>query len=111
MGGGVRTLDDASALLRAGADKVTILYRRTRVEMPATEHEVTDAEAEGVRLNFLKAPAEVIGKNGRVTALRCVTMELGEPDDSGRRRPLAIEGDVYDMEADSVIMAVSQQPD
>jgi heterodisulfide reductase subunit A len=110
IGGGNTAVDAARTALRAGADKVTILYRRTRVEMPATEHEVTDAEAEGVRLNFLKAPAEVIGKNGRVTALRCVTMELGEPDASGRRRPLPIPGSEHNLSFDMVIVAVGQRP-
>ena len=110
IGGGNTAVDAARTALRAGAETVTILYRRTRVEMPAADHEVIDAEAEGVRLSFLQAPLEVLARNGRVIGLRCVHMELGEPDASGRRRPLPISGSEHNLSFDTVIVAVGQRP-
>jgi NADPH-dependent glutamate synthase beta subunit-like oxidoreductase/Pyruvate/2-oxoacid:ferredoxin oxidoreductase delta subunit len=103
--------DSAQMSRRLGAE-VTILYRRTRKEMPAIEHEIDEALTEGINIEYLAAPAKIErdrnGKIGKVTVQR---FELGEPDDSGRRRPVPIEGDVYDIQTDSIIMAVSQQPD
>jgi NADPH-dependent glutamate synthase beta subunit-like oxidoreductase len=91
---------------------VTILYRRTRAEMPAIEREIEEALEEGIKIEFLASPAKVIrDENGKMIKMAVQRFELGEPDDSGRRRPIPVEGDVFEMEADSLIMAVSQQPD
>jgi heterodisulfide reductase subunit A len=111
VGGGNTAVDAARTALREGAQRVTILYRRTRAEMPALEHEIEDAEAEGVDFEFLAAPVEALGKEGHVTALRCVRMELGEPDASGRRRPVPLPGSEHDLAFDTVIVAIGQRPD
>ena len=96
---------------RLGAE-VTILYRRTRTEMPAIEREIEEALEEGIKIEFLAAPIKVVrDESGKMSEMVVQRMELGEPDDSGRRRPVPIEGDVYEMGADTLIMAVSQQPD
>jgi len=111
VGGGNSALDAARTALRSGADEVTILYRRTRAEMPAHHEEVDAAEAEGIRLEILAAPTEVIAENGRLKALRCIRMELGEPDDSGRRRPVPIKGSEFDYPCDFVFAAIGQETD
>jgi len=122
VGGGDTAIDAARVSLRLSSDaasmsrrmgaEVTILYRRTRAEMPAIAREIEEALEEGIKIEFLAAPARIErGGDGKIAKLSVQRMELGEPDDSGRRRPVPIEGDVYDMEADSVIMAVSQAPD
>ncbi len=110
IGGGDTAIDAARVSLRLGAE-ATILYRRTIKEMPAIEEEITDAQAEGVNLEYLAAPVSFISENGRATGMRCIRMELGEPDDSGRRRPVPIEGSEFEVEADTVIAAISQEPD
>ncbi len=110
VGGGDTAIDAARVALRMGA-KVTLLYRRTRQEMPAIEEEITGAEEEGVEFRFLAAPIELVNENGRVIAVRCQEMELGEPDESGRRRPVPIPGREFTLEAESIISAVSQRPD
>ena len=103
--------DSAAMSRRMGAD-VTILYRRTRAEMPAIEREIEEALEEGIKIEFLASPAKVIrDADGKMTGMAVQRFELGEPDDSGRRRPVPIEGDVYEIEADSLVMAVSQTPD
>lgn len=109
VGGGNTAVDAARTARRSGA-QVTILYRRTRHEMPAIETEVDDALAEGVVIEYLAAPVELIRDNGKVRALIARRMELGEPDSSGRRAPVAVEGSEYEVPAESVIAAVSQQP-
>ena len=96
---------------RIGAQEVTILYRRTRAEMPANEWEIEEAEEEGIQFQFLASPIEVLGKGDMLAALRCQRMQLGEPDDSGRRRPIPIEGDTFDLPVDTVIMAIGQTLD
>ncbi|MFQ6108329.1 MAG: FAD-dependent oxidoreductase [Candidatus Aminicenantales bacterium] len=111
VGGGNTAIDAARTALRCGAKKVTILYRRTRKEMPADEFEIHAAESEGVKIEYLVAPVEVIGKSGQVAGLKCIKMKLGEPDSSGRRRPIPIEGSEYETAYDTVIMAVSQSPE
>lgn len=111
IGGGNTAVDAARTALRKGADEVTILYRRTRREMPAEEAEIEAAEAEGVRIEYLVAPIEVQGSGGRVAGMRCIRMELGEPDASGRRRPVPIDGSEHDREIDTIIIAVSQSPE
>jgi heterodisulfide reductase subunit A len=102
-------MDAARAARREGAE-VTVLYRRTRAEMPAEEDEFEDAVAEGVRFEFLVAPVEVLVSDGRVRGLDCVTMELGEPDASGRPRPVPIPGSNQEREFDTVILSISQRP-
>ena len=110
VGGGNTAIDAARSCMRLGAD-VTILYRRSRAEMPAHPFEVAAAEEEGVRIEFLVAPTRVIGRDGRVARLECIRMELGEPDETGRRRPIPIPGSEFIVEADSVILAIGQRPD
>jgi NADPH-dependent glutamate synthase beta subunit-like oxidoreductase len=110
VGGGDTAIDAARICRRLGAN-VTVLYRRTRAEMPAIEHEVDEALAEGIRIEFLAAPAGFRKENGRVVAMRAIRMELGEPDESGRRRPLPLEGSEFELPASAVISAVSQAPD
>ncbi|OQY00743.1 MAG: 4Fe-4S ferredoxin [Desulfobacteraceae bacterium 4572_130] len=111
IGGGNVAIDVARSALRLGANEVTILYRRTRKEMPAWEEEICAAEVEGTNIVYLTAPEKVIGENGRVKALKLIKMELGEPDKSGRRRPVPIPGSEYDIEIDQLIPAIGQRPD
>ena len=111
IGGGNVAIDVSRSALRLGAEAVTLLYRRTRAEMPAWEEEIEAAEAEGVRMTYLSAPREVLVEDGQVTGLRCIRMELGEPDDSGRRRPVPVPESEYDIEIDQLITAIGQRPD
>ncbi|MFH1437664.1 MAG: FAD-dependent oxidoreductase, partial [Pseudomonadota bacterium] len=111
IGGGNAAFDAARAALRKGGDDVTIAYRRTRQEMPASEEEIVDAEEEGISIEYLTAPKQIRTKGGRVEAVTMIRMELGEPDDSGRRRPVPVEGSEFDMAADYVIAAIGQRPD
>lgn len=106
----ITAMDAARSAMRLGATEVSILYRRSRAEMPASDEEVAEAEREGVHFRFLTDPVRILG-NPRVTAVECVRMELGPPDESGRRRPLPIPGSEFTIEADSVIMAIGQMPD
>ncbi|HPQ41139.1 MAG TPA: FAD-dependent oxidoreductase, partial [bacterium] len=110
VGGGNTAVDCARTSLRLDADKVTLLYRRTRKEMPANEMEIDAAEHEGVEMHFLAAPVEVITENNRVKALKCIKMELGAPDASGRRRPVPIPDSDFIVEADFVFAAIGQNP-
>ena len=111
VGGGNTAIDAARTALRMGAEEVTIVYRRSRAEMPASEWEVEEAEEEGIRLHFLAAPTTVNGRNGRVASLSCTRMALGEPDASGRPRPEPIPGSEFTVPVDSVIAAIGQGPD
>jgi NADPH-dependent glutamate synthase beta subunit-like oxidoreductase/NAD-dependent dihydropyrimidine dehydrogenase PreA subunit len=112
VGGGNSAIDCVRTLLRLGSDEVYILYRRTRKEMPANEVEIVAAEHEGVKFQFLAAPTRVIKDDqGRVKGIEYLQMELGEPDASGRRRPVPIEGSETIIELDMLISAISQQPD
>jgi len=111
IGGGNVAIDVARCAVRLGAESVVILYRRTRSEMPAWEEEIQAAESEGVRITYLTAPKEIIVTDGRVTGLRCIRMTLGEPDDSGRRRPMPIPESRYEIEIDQLIPAIGQRPD
>lgn len=104
------TSDSAAVSKRMGAE-VTILYRRTRTEMPAIEQEIEEAEEEAIHLEYLAAPIKILRTDGAVTGMLVQRMQLGEPDDSGRRRPEPIEGDTYEIKCETVVMAVSQQPD
>ncbi len=110
VGGGNTAMDAARCARRLGAE-VTIAYRRSRAEMPAYAFEIEEAEAEGIELNLLTNPVRILGKDGKVAGLELVRMELGEPDASGRRRPLEVEGSNYTVQADTVVLAIGQQPD
>ena len=109
IGGGDTAIDAARAAKRAGAD-VTIVYRRTREEMPAIDPEIEDALKEGIRLEYLAAPVAIKRDGDKVTAMTVRKMALGEPDASGRRRPVPIDGSDYDIALDTVIAAISQEP-
>jgi len=111
IGGGNTALDVARSLLRQGVRDVRVLYRRSRAEMPAIPDEVEDAEREGIPIEFLTQPIRVIGEGGRVVGLECVRMKLGEPDESGRRRPMPITGTEFIVDVDLAVPAIGQQPD
>jgi len=108
VGGGNVAIDAARSALRAGAKKVTILYRRTREEMPAASEEIEEALEEGVEITFLVAPRKVFSEGGRLK-IECIRMELGEPDASGRRRPVPVEGSEFIIEVDRLIPAIGQR--
>lgn len=110
VGGGDTAIDAARVSRRLGAD-VTVVYRRTRNEMPAIEEEIIGAEEEDVKFEFLAAPVDFINEDNRITKMKCQKMELGEPDDSGRRRPVPIPDEFFELEATTVIAAISQEPD
>ena len=111
IGGGNVAIDVARSAIRLGAKAVKIIYRRTRSEMPAWEEEIQATEAEGIEITYLSAPQEVLTQDGRVVGLRCIRMELGEPDSSGRRRPVPIPGSEYDIKIDQLVPAIGQHPD
>jgi len=108
IGGGNAAVDAARTALRLGAKSVKVLYRRTRAEMPAYEEEVLEAEREGVRLETLMNPTEIVGTDGRAEAVRCCRMQLGAFDRSGRRRPVPADSEPITVDADHVIIAVGQ---
>ncbi|MBN1584536.1 MAG: FAD-dependent oxidoreductase, partial [Anaerolineae bacterium] len=121
VGAGNVAMDSARCALRLGTiqaaakgeepPEVHIVYRRSRQEVPARAEEVHHAEQEGIIFDFLTNPVEIMGDDkGWVLGMRCVRMELGEPDDSGRRRPIPIEGSEFEMEVDTVIMALGTRP-
>ena len=110
IGGGNVAIDSACTALRLDAEEVTIVYRRTRVEMPAGAKEVEETLEEGVKIIFLAAPSKIEQEGGLVD-MECIRMELGEPDDSGRRRPLPIKGSEFHMKFNTVIAAIGQRPD
>ena len=120
VGGGNVAMDAARTALRLGAEKVYIIYRRSMEELPARREEVEHAEEEGIDFRLLCNPTEILGyenaenprdpKNGFVTGIRCVRMELGEPDASGRRRPVEIPGSEFELEVDAVVMAIGTSP-
>lgn len=111
IGGGNSAIDAARTALRLGCKEVHIVYRRSRKEMPANPAEVEAAEEEGVRIRYLATPVKILGKAGKVAGMECIKMKLGEPDASGRRRPIPIEGTEFTINADTVIPAISQKPD
>ena len=111
VGGGNVAMDAARTALRLGAAKVSIVYRRGEEELPARKEEVHHAKEEGIEFRLLHNPVAVLGDGeGWVRALQCVRMELGEPDDSGRRRPVAVPGSEAELPADTVVMAIGQGP-
>ena len=110
VGGGNVAMDAARTALRLGAE-TTVVYRRTEVELPARAAEVHHAKLEGINFAMLTNPVEILGdENGWVRAVKCIRMELGEPDESGRRSPVAVEGSEFEIEADTVIMALGTAP-
>lgn len=111
IGGGNTAVDAARTALRFGVKDVTIIYRRSRSEMPAMKYEVKEAEEEGIRFRFLIAPIRVIGRNGKVSAICCSKMILSEPDARGRRRPEPIPNSEFIVPTDSIITAIGQRND
>ncbi|QGT99021.1 putative bifurcating oxidoreductase, alpha (oxidoreductase) subunit [Candidatus Syntrophocurvum alkaliphilum] len=109
VGGGNTAMDAARTAVRLGANEVYVMYRRTRAEMPAEDIEIIEAEEEGVIFKFLVAPEEIIAEEGAVSSIKVQKMELGEPDSSGRRRPVPIEGEVELIAVDTVIAAIGQK--
>jgi glutamate synthase (NADPH/NADH) small chain len=111
VGGGNVAMDAARTALRLGAENSMIVYRRSEEEMPARFAEIHHAKEEGLEFHLLCNPVEIIGsQDGRVTAIRCIKMELGEPDASGRRRPVVVAGSEFDLECDVVIIAIGNTP-
>lgn len=111
IGGGNTAFDCARTALRLGADKVSIVYRRTKEEMPANDLEIEEGEDEGIEFQFLTAPVKAIIKDGKLDGLECKKMELGEPDESGRRRPVPVKGSEFIQKFDFVITSIGQSPD
>ena len=108
IGGGNVAVDAARVALRLGAKQVFVLYRRSRAEMPAFQPEVEQAEKEGVKILFLTSPKRIIGEDGKVVAIECLKMMLTDPDETGRRRSIPIEGSEHTIEVDTVITAIGQ---
>ncbi|MCE5314531.1 MAG: NADH-quinone oxidoreductase subunit NuoF [Armatimonadota bacterium] len=111
VGGGNAAIDAARTALRLGAKKVTIVYRRLRDDMPAATEEIHEAEVEGIEIMYLALPVEAVGEGGKVKTLKCQMLQLAEFDKSGRRAPKPVEGSVVDLPVDTVITAISQEPD
>jgi formate dehydrogenase (NADP+) beta subunit len=111
VGGGNVAIDCVRTAFRLGFENSDIVYRRSRKEMPADKVEIDDADAEGVSFHFLTAPKRIIGENGKVRGLECLRMELGEPDASGRRRPVEVPGSEFVIEADVIVAAIGQEGD
>jgi glutamate synthase (NADPH/NADH) small chain len=111
IGGGNVAMDSARSALRLGAEEVCIVYRRSREELPAREEEIENAEEEGIVCKFLAAPIKFIGdEKGWVKAMECICMELGPPDESGRRKPTPCKGSEFTMDTDTVIVAIGRTP-
>jgi len=111
VGAGNVAMDAARVSLRLGAEKVTIVYRRSRTEMPARAEEIIRAEEEGIEFKLLTAPLKIIGNEASwVKQMECLKMELGEPDASGRRRPVPVKGSEFLLDVDTVIIAIGQSP-
>lgn len=110
VGAGNVAMDSARTALRLGAENVYMVYRRSREEMPARAAEIHHAEQEGIQFNLLTNPVEIFGENGKVKGVKCIRMELGEPDASGRRRPVPIPNSEFEFECDQVIVSVGTSP-
>jgi len=111
IGGGNVAMDSARSALRLGAEEVWIVYRRSKKEMPARIEEIENAEEEGIKFKFLTTPVKFLGdKSGWITGMECIAMQLGEPDESGRRRPIPMEGSEFVMDVDTVVIAIGQTP-
>jgi heterodisulfide reductase subunit A len=111
VGGGNAAVDAGRTALRLGAKEVNVIYRRSRAEMPAIPSEIDEMEQEGVKIHYLTTPVEVIAKGGKLARIKCISMELGEPDASGRRRPVPIKGSEFEMDIDTIILATGQAVD
>jgi formate dehydrogenase major subunit len=111
IGGGNVAMDAVRTSLRLGAKKVILVYRRAEEQMPADPLEVEESREEGVEYHLLRNPTKIIGQDGKVVGMEIIKMKLGEPDSSGRRRPVPIEGSEYRIKVDNVIPAISQAPD
>jgi len=111
IGGGNAAMDAARTAFRLGCSEVNVVYRRSRNEMPADPGEVEAAIEEGIKFHYLTQPVRIIGEKGRVTGIECIRTELGEPDSSGRRRPVPVKGSEFVIQCDVVIPAISQEPD
>jgi len=112
IGGGNAAVDAARAAVRMkGCEKVIVIYRRTQAEMPAFEEEIEAMFEEGIEVQFLTAPVRIIEENGRLTGVECIRMKLGEEDESGRRRPVPIEGTEFVIDLESLIIAIGEEPD
>lgn len=111
VGGGDVAVDVARTAKRLGSTEVTVIYRRSQKEMPAHLQGVEDAKLEGVKLQFLTAPKRILGKDGRVVGIECIKTALGPPDESGRRRPIPVEGSEFVIPVDSVLLAIGMLPD
>ena len=111
IGGGNVAMDAARTAKCRGADDVRVVYRRSKDEMPANLWEVKEAEEEGVKIMFLASPKKIVGEKGKVSALACVRMQLGEPDESGRKRAVPVEGSDFTLETDMVVLAIGEAPD
>ncbi|MBU2598306.1 MAG: FAD-dependent oxidoreductase, partial [Actinobacteria bacterium] len=111
IGGGNVAIDSSRSALRLGAKDVQILYRRTKMDMPAHKDEIEGAEKEGIKMNFLTTPVEILGNNGEVSGIECINMRLGEFDRSGRKRPMPIDGSECTIDIDVVITAIGQALD
>ena len=110
VGGGNVAMDAARTALRLGAEQVYIVYRRSMEELPARREEVEHAEEEGILFNLLCNPVEILGKDGFVSGITCVKMELGEPDERGRRKPIEIPNSEFTIDVDTVIMSIGTSP-
>ena len=111
IGGGNVAIDCVRSSLRVNKEDVHLVYRRTRNEMPADDVEIKDAEEEGVNFHFLTAPVRIVAENGKVVGIECIRMELGEPDESGRPRPVAVEGSEFVFDCHIVVPAIGQRVD
>lgn len=110
IGGGNTAIDSARSLVRLGAESVHVVYRRSMEEMPAAREEVEEAIHEGVQVAFLTSPVEILGKGGKVSSLKCMKNELGEPDAGGRRSPMPVPGSEFAIDVDMVVAAIGQTP-
>ena len=111
IGGGNVAMDCARSSLRMGIEEVYLVYRRSRAEMPANEAEIAAAEEEGVKFHLLANPSRIIAEDGQVVGMECIRMELGEPDSSGRRRPVPVPGSEFILDVDMIIPAIGQVSD
>ncbi len=111
IGGGNVAIDAARTTRRLGTEEVIIVYRRTEEEMPANGQEIEDARQEGVQFHFLASPTKFIGKDGKIIGIECVKNLLGSPDESGRRRPVPLEGSEFVLPVDSVLLGIGEMPD
>jgi len=108
VGGGNVAMDCVRSAMRIGFDDVNLIYRRTEAEMPADPVEIEEAKEEGIKFHFLVQPIKILAEDGKVSGLECLKMELGEPDESGRRRPNPVEGSNFVIECDAMVPAIGQ---